>query len=76
MFGRPIRTNNDAEGWHKRSNSQAHSEQSLNMYLLIDTLHKASQNVSMLTQFVLNGAVLRYQRTKYRKMQAIILTAW
>jgi hypothetical protein len=76
VFGRPIRTNNDVEGWHKRINSQAHSQQSINMYLLIDKLHKESVNVNLQIQFLLNGAVLRYQRAKYRKMQAIIFKAW
>ena len=76
VFGRPIRTNNNVEGWHKRINSQAHSQQSINMYLLIDTLYKESVNVNLQIQFLSNGAVLRYQRAKYRKLQAIIFKAW
>ena len=58
MFVRPIKTNNDAERWHKRTNNLAHSQQSISMYSLIDTLHKEANNVSLQIPFSSNGAVL------------------
>ena len=43
VYGRPIRTNNDIEGWHKRLNNMAHSQQSVNLYKLVDLLHTVTQ---------------------------------
>ena len=50
VYGRPIRTNNDLEGWHK-----------LNLYLLIQILHKEARNIRLQAILISNGTVIRYQ---------------
>ena len=76
VFNRAIRTNNDVEGWHHRINNMAIHQSSLNIYRLVHLLHTESANVKLQVTFLSNGAVLRYQRVKYRRVQAIITKAW
>ena len=75
VYGRPIRTNNDLEGWHKRLNNMAHHQHKLNLYLLLQILHKEAHNIRLQAILISNGTVIRYQCTKYKKTQAII-KAW
>jgi hypothetical protein len=57
-------------------NNLAHSQQSINFYLLIKLLHIEARNVNLQAQFLGNGAILRYQRATYKRMQGIIMKAW
>ena len=64
------------EGWHKRLNNMAHSQQSVNLYKLIDLLHTESLNVRLQSQMVANGVVLRRRRATFIRTQAIIMKSW
>ena len=46
IFNQAVRTNNDVEGWHLRINNRARRGQ-LQLYLLIELLHKESQIVTL-----------------------------
>ena len=76
VYGRPIRTNNDIEGWHKRFNNMANHQHKLNLYQLISILHTEANNIKLQTMMISNGTVLRHYRSKYKKTQAIIMNAW
>lgn len=75
-FMRPIRTNNDVEGWHNRLNMKRPGQASINMYLLVDLLFKESKTIRHQMQYLSRGAVLRYQRKTYKKIQARIFRSW
>ena len=46
VYGLAVRTNNDVEGWHRRFNERASSGQ-LNLYLLIQLMHKEAELVNL-----------------------------
>ena len=50
-YKRPVRTNNDAEGWHHAINGVAKTN-SMNMYLLISILHDESSRIPMIVKLV------------------------
>ena len=54
----------------------ATNQSSINMYRLINLLHIEAKNVTLQVSFLSNGAVLRYQRNKYKKVQAVIADCW
>ena len=70
-----VRTNNDVEGWHLRINSRARRGQ-LQLYVLIELLHKESQIISLQLNLVSKNKMKRYQRKTYRNMQARIFSLW
>ena len=74
VFMRPVRTNNDVEGWHNRLNQIGKAN--LNVYQMISLLHDEASAIPMQIKFLSGGAVLRYQRSKQRQRQHEILTAW
>lgn len=74
VFMRPVRTNNDVEGWHTRLNQTGKAN--LNIYQLISLLHDEANAIPMQIRFLSGGAVLRYQRSKHRQRQHEIITAW
>jgi hypothetical protein len=45
VFNQPIRTNNDAEGWHNRIN--CHTKDKMNFYALVPELHKESKLIPL-----------------------------
>ncbi|KAK2151747.1 hypothetical protein LSH36_353g10058, partial [Paralvinella palmiformis] len=68
QFTRTVRTNNDVEGWHNRLNNMATSQSSINIYKLIHLLHKEDKHLNLQLLLLCNGAVLRYQHNKYRRV--------
>ena len=48
-YKRPVRTNNNAEGWHHAINGVAKTN-SINMYLLISILHDESSRIPMIVK--------------------------
>ncbi len=79
VFGQPIRTNNDVEGWHRRLNRMVSGQNSINMHLMINLLHQDAMHINLQMQFLTRGDVLRHQRKKYLSMlrvQGVILEAW
>ena len=74
-FLRPIRTNNDVEGWHLRLNNRA-GRNDLQFYLLLRLLRKEAQLVGVTANFVRMGAIIRYQKTNLKKYEAKIHKLW
>ena len=60
-FRRPIRTNNDVEGWHYRLNRRARSRH-LSLYILIALLHNESQLCSVHLKLVSDRKLTRSQK--------------
>ena len=69
-----MRTNNDAEGWHHSLNSDARG-QALNLYLLIQLLHKEASLLPIQIKLVQQKKLYRQQRksqkTKYQRLELL-----
>ena len=78
VYGKPIRTNNDTEGWHHYLNTlcKGLGRENVNLYQLIEVLHKESQMVTTQAQLVIDEKIQRYQRTTYRQYQQQIFQIW
>lgn len=59
-YKHPVRTNNDAEGWHHAINRVAKTN-SINTYLLISILHEESNRIPMIVKLVTQRKMYRYQ---------------
>ena len=75
IFNQAVRTNNDVEGWHLRINTRARRGQ-LQLYLIIELLHKESQIVTLQMNLVSQNKLKRYQRKTYKNIQAEIMSLW
>ena len=64
-----IRTNNDLEGWHRRINSKANGH-SQSFYLLIKLIHDEASLLQLQMRLVSEDMLSRYQRNKYKNLQA------
>ena len=69
VYDRPIRTNNDAEGYHRRLNSKA-DRNSLQFYVLVRLLQDESKLVIITTELLSKGQVYRYQRKESQTTQS------
>lgn len=75
-FNKPVRTNNDLQGWHKRLNKSATGRCNLQFYPLIRLLHKEAKLTSLYTRLVSEKELQRIQRKKYRNRQYQIFGLW
>ena len=75
MYREPVRTNNEAEGWHRRINSKA-SRTNLQLYLLVPLLHHEAEYAEHQVYLLSNNKLRRYQRKKYRQLQGQICELW
>jgi len=75
VFMQPIRTNNDVEGWHRRLNSKA-GHGKLNLYQLVSLLQQEATLGDVEVKLMSQGAAVRVQRSKYRKMNDFIFARW
>ena len=79
VYGQPIRTNSDTEGWHHNLNTLCKGREHVNLHQLIEVLHKKSQMVTTRAQLVTDEKLQRYQRTTYtcyRQYQQQIFQIW
>lgn len=74
-FRRPIRTNNDVEGWHYRLNRRARSHH-LPFYVLVRLLWEESQTSKLSIQLVSDQKLKRNQKKKYRSLHCRLDTLW
>lgn len=74
VFGMATRTNNDVEGWHNRVNSK--SSPNLNLYALIEKLHKEAMTVTLQTFLVTQDKLTRYQKKSTKVVQAKFFKLW
>ena len=75
VYKRPIRTNNDLEGWHFRLNSKARKN-SLPMYVLLKLLYREASSVSWQTRLLSDGKVLRRRHNHQHTVEASLLKYW
>ena len=73
VFGQPVRTNNDVEGWHYRLNVRANHGR-LHLYQLIQLLHGPIVDISV--RLLSDGATTRHQRSTYSKLHTRVATYW
>ena len=76
VYGQPVRTNNDIEGWHHSLNRRAGGRVHLPFYLLIQLLHRESSVCTVQVRLVNARKLQRIQRKKYRALQARIFGYW
>ncbi|KAI8490604.1 hypothetical protein Bbelb_318720 [Branchiostoma belcheri] len=72
---RPIRTNNDVEGWHQRLKHQARRGK-VPFYMLVNLLKKEADFVTLQVRAVSDHRLGRYQRRTYRLIQAKPFRLW
>ena len=74
IFGHAIRTNNHTKGWQHHLNELCKNigHNNVNIYELIEALHKEAELVNTQCQLVCEEELQRYQRQKFRKYQEII----
>jgi len=65
VYGQPICTNNDCEGWHYRLNRKA-SQSGLNMYLLFALLAHETEMVAINVKLLVDKKVRRMAGTEGR----------
>ncbi len=75
VFLQPIRTNNDAEGWHTRINGRA-GQNGLNFYLLVESLYQESRNVPLQVTLLAQETLTRRQRGKTEELQGNLFLLW
>lgn len=75
VYGQPIRTNNDVEGWHHRLNRKAGSS-GLNMYLLFQLLYHEAQMVKINMRLLSDRKVRRCQKKSTLANQVKLNRYW
>ena len=75
VFRRTIRTNNDAEGWHRRLNYRA-QKGSLPFYLLVQLLRKEAALVTTEVTLVRAEQVRRHHRQAFRDINGKLEACW
>lgn len=73
IYGMPVRTNNDVEGWHNALNRRASGKCQLPFYLLIQLLYQEARLVKLQVRLVSEKKLKRIQRKKYRVLQSKVL---
>ena len=75
IFGQPVRTNNDVEGWHRRINNKCGRGQ-VQLYVLVPLLHTEATFVSLKAKLVKDGKLERYQRKIFCNRQGQFFSLW
>ena len=70
IYGMPVRTNNDVEGWHNALNRRAFGKCQLPFYMFIQLLHQEARLVQLQVRLVSEKKLTRIQRKKYRVLQS------
>ena len=68
VFGQPIRTNNDLEGWHHALNRRA-GRSHLPFYELVELLHNEARVCELSIKLISSGKLKRIQKRKYQNLQ-------
>lgn len=76
IYGQPIRTNNDLEGYHNALNRRAAGCQHLPFYMLIQILYNEALLCTLQMRLVRLKKLKRYQRKIYRHLQGKIGQVW
>ena len=76
VYGQPVRTNNNVEGWHNVLNCRASGRSDITFYQLIKLLRMEAQLLELQMQLVADQKLSRTQRKKYRSHQKKIFNLW
>ena len=71
VFGMPIRTNNDVEGWHNKLNKKVNHKSPF--YLLVTTLHNEASQIPINIELLEMKCLKRRQRKKYVQLHKKIV---
>ena len=71
----PIRTNNDAEGWHNRINGRA-GKGGLNMYLLVQLLYAEGIQVKLQVTLLCQDTLTRRLKRNVHELQGNLFHLW
>lgn len=74
VFQRPIRTNNDVEGYHRRLNHSGRP--GMKLYILVPLLHREASRLTLQVRLVSDGKLRRKQRKIYGTVQKRLFEAW
>ena len=74
-FGKAIRTNNDAEGWHHRINKRGRCS-NLKLSELIQLMHKEAELIPLQASLLCQGTLKRCQKTSEKRVQFTIFKCW
>ena len=74
-YGKAIRTNNDAEGWHYRINKRGRC-QNLKLSELILLLHSEAEIIPLQAALLCQGTLKRAQKESSHKIQCQIFKNW
>ncbi|KAK3720985.1 hypothetical protein QZH41_018542 [Actinostola sp. cb2023] len=76
VYGQPVRTNNDIEGWHNALNRRAGGWCHLPLYSLIELLNREVSLTAINIRLVSEKKLKHVQRKKYRQLQAKLFGRW
>jgi hypothetical protein len=62
VFGQPLRTNNDVEGWHQRLNKKAKG-QSLQLYMMTKLLSDEARFVALLFKLMISCDICTFRQS-------------
>jgi len=74
-FRRPVRTNNDVEGWHYRLKRRARYSH-LPLYVLICLLHDEAQVCELHLKLVSDRKLTKTQKKKYKELHSQVNFFW
>jgi len=74
-FRRPVRKNNDVDGWHNRLKRQARSSH-LPLYVLIRLLHDEGQVCELHLKLVSDRKLTKTQKNKYKELHSRVNSFW
>lgn len=74
VFGQPVRTNNDVEGYHSRLNKKGYPH--MPFYLLIVTLHDESSYATLQVELLSSKKLVKYQKKTYKRTHSIFIKLW
>ena len=74
-FNQPIRTNNDAEGWHLKLNRRGR-DGTPSFYLLLELLNKEATLISVQCVLLSQKKLKRSQKKVYKSIQAQLFSFW
>lgn len=76
IYGQPIRTNNELEGYHNALNRRAGGHQNLPFYMLVKLLHREAELSLIQTRLVSLRKLKHHQCMTYRRLPGKIICAW
>jgi len=75
VFGQPVRTNNDVEGWHHRLTAKANYRR-LNLYQLLQLPHDEARLVTLAVRLLSECGTSHMPRKAYAQLHSHIFMLW